>query len=137
TEDVRQPDRAGDVPVHLLEGDDEERGEEQEALEAPHWRLQSRSASSCDLASRDTLARSSSESGARLRPPFRQRAWRPFSASRMPSTSSGSTTTPAPVSRISSAAAPSGGTRARIGRSAARYSKTLPERIPRPRPPAS
>ena len=36
-----------------------------------------------------------------------------------------------------SAAAPSGGTTARIGRSAARYSKTLPESTPRPRPPAS
>ena len=53
------------------------------------------------------------------------------------STSSGGATTPAPVSRIRSAAAPSGGTSARIGRSAARYSKTLPERTPLPRPPAS
>ena len=46
-------------------------------------------------------------------------------------------TTPAPVSRISSAAAPSGGTTARIGRPTAMYSKTLPERTPFPRPPAS
>ena len=52
----------------------------------------------------------------------------------MPSTSSGATTTPAPVSRTSSAAAPSGGTTARIGRPAARYSKTFPERTPLPAP---
>ena len=39
--------------------------------------------------------------------------------------------------RISSAAAPSGGTSARIGRSAARYSNTLPLSTPLPRPPAS
>ena len=71
------------------------------------------------------------------RPPFRKRATSPSSASRSASTSSGGATTPAPVSRISSAAAPSGGTAARIGRSAARYSKTFPESTPLPRPPAS
>src|SRR6266540_3795446 len=52
-------------------------------------------------------------------------------------TSSGGATRPVPVSRISSAAAPSGGTAARIGRSAARYSNTLPESTPWPRPLAS
>ena len=57
-------------------------------------------------------------------------AQRRASSRAIPSTSSGATTTPAPVSRISSAAAPSGGTSARIGRSAARYSKTFPERTP-------
>ena len=88
-------------------------------------------------------------SGARPSPATRRRAPSPASARRasvacrsrsaraIPSTSSGATTTPAPVSRISSAAAPSGGTSARIGRSAARYSKTLPESTPLPRPPAS
>ena len=44
---------------------------------------------------------------------------------------------PAPVSRMSSAAAPSGGTSARIGRPTATYSNTLPESTPFPRPPAS
>ena len=38
---------------------------------------------------------------------------------------------------MSSAAAPSGGTAARIGRSAARYSNTFPDSTPCPRPPAS
>ena len=50
----------------------------------------------------------------------------------MPATSSGATTMPAPVSRIRRAAAPSGGTTARIGRSAARYSNTFPESTPSP-----
>ena len=44
---------------------------------------------------------------------------------------------PTPVSRTSSAAAPSGGTAARIGRSAARYSKIFPDGTTRPRPAAS
>ena len=38
---------------------------------------------------------------------------------------------------MSCAAAPSGGTTARIGRPAAMYSYTFPERTPLPRPPAS
>ena len=44
---------------------------------------------------------------------------------------------PRPSRASSRAAAPSGGTSARIGRSAARYSNTFPESTPRPRPSAS
>ena len=90
-----------------------------------------------------TSSRNAANSSARVRRGTAAAANRPRAASRpacrparsaragraptpMPSTSSGATTTPAPVSRSSSAAAPSGGTTARIGRSAARYSKTLP-----------
>ena len=70
--------------------------------------------------------------------PARQRACRP--SERLPDRlrrRRAATTMPAPVSRMSSAAAPSGGTAARIGRSAARYSKTFPRGTPRPRPAAS
>ena len=81
-----------------------------------------------------SCGRASSTAG---RPPSRKRACRPASASRSASTSSGGATTPAPDSRIRSAAAPSGGTAARIGRPAARYSNTFPESTPLPRPPAS
>ena len=68
----------------------------------------------------------SSSSATAGRPPSRKCRCSPRARPGCPSTSSGATTTPAPVSRMRSAAAPSGGTAARIGRSAARYSNTFP-----------
>ncbi len=97
-------------------------------------RRSSRSASSSTRVRRETFSRHSSERTALWRSPARQRSRSAVSSRAIPSTSSGATTTPAPVSRRSCAAAPSGGTSARIGRSAARYSKTFPESTPRPRP---
>src|SRR4051794_851878 len=152
--DVIAPDLARDVPVHLLEGRDEEGREEEPRHDAflgarhhdgpaggecggSHARLLSRSASSSTRPLRESRRRQSSESGVPSRLPACQRRWRSCSASRSASTSSDGTTTPAAVSRTSFAAAPSGGTAARIGRSAARYSKIFPVRTPRPRPPDS
>ena len=126
-EHVGERDGAGEVPVHLLERHAEDAREEQEARDAPHpTTCSSRRASSSERVRRDTLRRHSSENGAPSSVPARHFACRSRSAAVIPATSSGATTTPAPASRISSAAAPSGGTTARIGRSAARYSNTFP-----------
>src|SRR6266550_814085 len=152
--DVVEADLARDVPVHLLEGGHEEGGEEEPLhdalLRARHGdgplgrerggrqaRLLSRSASSSTRSPRERRMRHSSESGVPSRLPAFQRRCRSSSASRRAPSSSEGTTTPAPVSCTSFAAAPSGGTAARIGRSAARYSKIFPVRTPRPRPPDS
>ena len=115
------PSAARDVPVHLLEGDAEERREQEEARRPrardrtrhcdrcrAHRRLRKRSASSSMRAARDSFSRHSGESGVPSRRPSRQRACRSSSASRMPTTSSGPATMPAFVSRMSFAAAPSG-----------------------------
>src|SRR5581483_9898727 len=134
---VGEGDRAGEVPVDLLERDAEHRREEEEARRLPHVSSSRRRASSWTRARLDTFRRHSSDRGGASSEPARQRPCRSASAAVSPSTSSGATTTPAPASRIRAAAAPSGGTAARIGRSAARYSKTLPESTPLPRPPAS
>ena len=110
------PTAPADVPVHLLPGDAEQRREEERAGD-----LHSRP--------RDQHARRAPRRGrrgraARGRPaPAASRSARPPATARgaprappwSAATSSGATTTPAPVSRISSAAAPSGGTAARIG----------------------
>ena len=50
---------------------------------------------------RESRSRSSSASSTAGSPPSRKRAWSSSSAARIPSTSSGATTTPAPVSRMS------------------------------------
>src|SRR5579862_3306935 len=150
--DVVDADLPRDVPVHLLEGRDEERREEEgrrDALEREragaregqgggcHATVLNTSASSSTRLARERRSRHSGESGVPSRFPSFQRRWRSTSAARIASTSSGATTVPAPVSRRRSAAAPSGGTTARIGRSAARYSKIFPVRTPLPRPPES
>src|SRR5581483_6155906 len=137
-EHVGERHRPGEAPVHLLERDAEDARKEQKAREAPHCvTCSSTRSKSSDRARRDTLRRQSSASGASSSSPARQRARSSPSAPTIPSTSSGATTKPAPAPRIKSAAAPSGGTTARIGRSAARYSNTLPLSTPLPRPPAS
>src|SRR6266550_4519718 len=152
--DVVEPDLARDVPVHLLERGHEEGGEEEPLHDAllrarhrddpfgserggGHPKLLSKSASSSTRSPRERRLRHSSESGEPSRLPAFQRRWRSSSASRSAPSSAEGTTTPAPVSCTSFAAAPSGGTAARIGRSAARYSKIFPVRTPRPRPPDS
>src|SRR5581483_5134879 len=138
-EQVGERHRAGDVPVHLLVRAAEDRREEEEARERAqrHATRSSSLASSWTRARRETLARHSSPSVTGSSAPARQRSRIAWSSRAIPSTSSGATTTPAPVARTSSAAAPSGGTTARIGRPAARYSNSFPESTPRPRPPAS
>ena len=72
----------GDVPVHLLEGDAEDRREEEEARDL-HARLRSSSASSSTRVSRASRRRVSGSSGVPSSSPARQRAWRPSSASRI------------------------------------------------------
>src|SRR5437016_2647030 len=154
-DEVREAHRAGDVPVDLLERDAEERREEQESRDllqalALRERVQPRLggggahasenmslASSSARARRDSRSRCAGESGVPFSAPACQRATSSSRAERIAVTSSGGTTIPAPVSSSNAAAAPSGGTAARIGRSAARYSNTFPERTPRPRPSAS
>src|SRR6266545_857859 len=130
-QDVGERDRPSDRPVHLLEGDAEDRGEEEEAR---HGRLRSSRARSSARARRSSRPRSSGASGVPFSPPACQRVCKSRSAASIASTSPGGTTTPAPASRTRSAAAPSGGTAARIGRSAARYSNTFPEGTAAPRP---
>src|SRR5215210_5071190 len=138
-QDSGKADRARELPLDLLEADAEERREEQDLGCSPedHTRLLATAASSSARARRDRRSRTSVGSGVPLRRPPRWSASSCSNAARSPSTSSGATTIPAPVSRIRSAAAPSGGTAARIGRSAARYSKTFADSTPRPRPPDS
>src|SRR5207253_5118361 len=114
--DVVDPDLSAEAPVHLLEGGDEERGEEEAGDDAltharqddgatggecggGHATLLSRSASSSTRPPRARRARHSAESGVPSRLPSRQRRWRSSSAPRIASTSSDATTTPAPVSR--------------------------------------
>ncbi len=97
--DVVEPDLAGDVPVHLLEGRDEEGGEEEPRHDpllgarhgdgaaggergGGHARLLSRSASSSTRPPRASRVRHSSESGVPSRLPACQRRWRSSSASR-------------------------------------------------------
>src|SRR6185503_20505877 len=63
---------------------------------------------------RERRSRHSGESSTSGSPPPRQRPWSSASAARIAVGSSGDATTPASVARISSAAAPSGGTAARI-----------------------
>src|SRR5581483_8289187 len=135
-EDVGEADGAGDAPVDLLERDGEDRREEEEAGRFHATCLSSRS-SSATRARRDSLARHSSPSGGASSAPRSWRATSSASLARIASTSSGGATMPAPARSISLAASPSGGTTARIGRSAARYSNTFPESTPRPRPSAS
>src|SRR6266508_504471 len=135
-QDVCEPDGARNVPMHLLPRDAEE-GREEEGPGDLHSKPRNSSASSSTRAARPSRSRSSGASGALSSSPACQRTCRSVSAAVSPGTSSGATTTPASVSRMSSDAAPSGGTAARIGRSAARYSKTLPDSTPFPRPPAS
>src|SRR4029077_12295946 len=125
-EDVGQVHAPRDVPVDVLERDREHGREEEEGCEPPadlaHATSFNRSANSCERVRRES---SSFSSGGRLpfsRAPFSQRARRPLIAAFSAGTSSGATTTPACARRTSSAATPSGGTAARIGRSAARYS---------------
>ena len=89
----------GDVPVHLLEGGDEEGGEEEPRHDpllgarhgdgaaggergGGHARLLSRSASSSTRPPRESRLRHSSESGVPSRLPAFQRRWRSSSASR-------------------------------------------------------
>ena len=62
-QDVRDADVAGDVPVHLLERRDEERGEEQEARQPNHAIRSSNRASSSTRVRRDTRRRHSSDRG--------------------------------------------------------------------------
>ena len=130
-----------DAPVDLLERDRRDRGEEEEVderLAAAHASDLRSSAVSSTLVERATDCAPRRRQLHVGQPAVREAAVELERARRAsPSTSSGAATMPAPVSRISSAAAPSGGTAARIGRSAARYSKTLPESTPLPRPPAS
>src|SRR6266540_305403 len=133
---VGDADRAGHVPVHLLPRDAEQRREEKGAAES-HSSPRSTSASSSTRAPRPSRSRSSGESAVPSRRPSFHSTCSSASARVSAGTSSGGATRPVPVSRISSAAAPSGGTAARIGRSAARYSNTLPESTPWPRPLAS
>ena len=98
----------------------------------------SRSASSCTRVRRESFVRHSSASGDRLEPARRASGRASPSArarSRRCRRARRRRRRRSPGS--ASAAAPSGGTTARIGRSAARYSNTFPERMPRPRPPAS
>ena len=97
--DVVEPDLAGDVPVHLLEGGDEQGGEEEPRHDpllgarhgdgaaggergGGHARLLSRSASSSTRPPRARRLRHSSESGVPSRLPACQRRWRSSSASR-------------------------------------------------------
>ena len=110
------------------------RRQEEEARDAPHATCAPAAARApATRVRRETFSRHSSESARRLRAPRRASGRAASRSARaIPSTSSGATTTPAPASRISSAAAPSGGTTARIGRSAARYSNTFPESTPLP-----
>ena len=72
-EDVGQADRAGDVPVDLLEGDAEDRREEEEPRDL-HATLRSRLASSSTRASRERRRRVSGSSGAPSSSPACQRA---------------------------------------------------------------
>src|SRR5438105_13594401 len=128
-EHVGNADRPTDVPLHLLPRDAEERREEQSATDS-HARPRRTSASSSTRAPRPSRSRSSADSTVPSSVPAVHRACSSASARVNAGTSPGAATMPVPVSRISSAAAPSGGTAARIGRSAARYSKTLPESTP-------
>src|SRR5207253_8416337 len=107
-EDVREPDGAGEAPVHLLEGDAEDRREEEEAGDF-HSRPLRSVANSSTRVSRARRRRVASSSGVPSSWPACQRACRASSASRIAATSSGGATTPAPVSSIRAAAAPSGG----------------------------
>ena len=88
-ENVGEADVARDVPVDLLERDAEDRREEQEAGDPHPARLRISSASSSTRVSRARRVRSSGASGVPSRSPARQRACSPWSASRMPATSSG------------------------------------------------
>src|SRR6266511_551998 len=133
---VGEADCARHVPVHLLPRDAQERREEERAGD-PHASPRSTSASSSTRPARPTRSRSSADSGVPFSSPACHFAWSSARAVVRAGTSSAAATTPAPVSRMRSAAAPSGGTAARIGRSAARYSNTFPDSTPRPRPPAS
>src|SRR3954447_15798756 len=133
---IGDADRAGDVPVDLLPRDAEERREEERAADS-HASPRSTSASSSTRAPRPRRSRSSAESTVPSSVPAFHFACSSASAARRAGTSSAAATTPAPVSRISSAAAPDGGTAAKMGRSAARYSNTFPDSTPCPRPPAS
>ena len=83
---------------------------------------------------RSSFVRSSGESGVPWRAPVCQRVCRSRSAASIASASSGATITPASASRTNAAVAPSGGTAAMIGRSAARYSNTFAAITPEPRP---
>src|SRR5205823_1063918 len=128
-EDVLERDVAAERPVDLLPRDREGAREEEDLCPASadpaHARLRSRSASSSERASRESRSRSSSGSGVPFSRPACQRSTSSTRAERIAATSSGGATTAEPVSRRRFAAAPSGGTAARIGRSAARYSNTF------------
>src|SRR5205085_6011837 len=124
-------DLSGDVPEELLEAHREDGGVEEKVGDAArghgHQAISSSSSESSSTRRRlEMRSRSSGRSGVPFSCPARQRASSPSSASRIASVSSGGTTTPAPASRIRFAAAPAGGTAARIGRSAAGYSKDFP-----------
>ena len=140
-EDVREREVAPDAPVDLLERDGRDRGEEEdvdERLATAHASDLSSSAVSSTRVSRASFRRHSSESVTSGSPPFRNR--RSSSSERLAERVDvvrRQQRRPAPVSRIRSAAAPSGGTAARIGRPDAMYSNTFPESTPLPRPPAS
>ena len=142
-EDVGEADRPGDLPVHLLEGDREERREEEEG-----GRRDSSVIAATSLEERDVLlvARPARE------PPLpvvgeRGRRSAALRASRLPGGSSALRDPVDVLGRDDDARARSRGSArrrhrraeraARIGRSAARYSKTLPESTPLPRPAAS
>ena len=139
-EHVREREVAADAPVDLLERDGRDRGEEEgvdERLAAAHASDLRSSAVSSTRVSRASFRRHSSESVTSGSPPFlnrRSSSTAPRGARRRRPAAA---TMPAPVSRIRSAAAPSGGTAARIGRPDAMYSNTFPESTPLPRPPAS
>src|SRR5207244_2589830 len=125
-EDLGEADLPGDVPVELLEAHREHGREEEHVREAARGHQAtpcSSSASSPTRARREIRSRRPGSSGRPSRAPARQRDSRPTSASRIAPASSGGTTMPAFASRIRRAAAPSGATAARIGRSAARDSK--------------
>src|SRR5262249_48720278 len=132
-EDVRERQRARDVPLELVERDGEDR-EEEEPLEhglhedalarralrerhrvARHAVPPTRSAISSTRARRESRSSSCGASSTEGSPPFAKRPCSSTRADRIASTSSGAATTPDAVSRMSAAAAPSGGTTARIG----------------------
>ena len=137
-EHVGERHRARDVPVHLLEGDAEDAREEEEAGQRASRDRSSSRASSCDArAARDLRPSTRRRAAFASSDPSRQRACRSRSAPRSRRRRRARRRRRRPTRGSARPRRRRAARAARIGRSAARYSNTLPLSTPLPRPPAS